>query len=430
MSKYDIAISAQGLGKMYKIYSNPRDLALELVTNKKRHKEKWVLEDISFDVKKGSVVGIIGENGAGKSTLLKIISGTLEKTIGSYNVNGKISAILELGTGFHPRYSGRENIIMGGMCYGMSLEEVESKVDWIIEFSELEDVIDQPFHTYSSGMQARLTFATAISVDPDLLIIDEALAAGDAYFVSKCMQRIHEICNSGATVFFVSHSLYLIIELCDHAIWIDEGRIRSQGDAYAVAKAYEKTILEATNKKHFDVAEKQLSIESEKQNINAPILGEREPTYILDDNSSLKIHYVSMYGLDGKERYVFKTGETVNIRVDWKGKTDKTNIVPGLRIDALNQQAITGYDGSEEKSFLNQGSVLDGKGAFEFSFKSLDLGMGNYFISVSLAEHNLVSSNENIIYAADRILEFSIVRTKMNPLTYIYEPSISFQELS
>ena len=173
---------------------------------------------------------------------MKIITGTLTPTSGKVLVNGRVSAILELGTGFHPEYTGRQNVITGGMCLGMTRKQIEAKLPWILEFSELEHVIDLPFKTYSSGMQARLTFATAISVEPEAVYLDEALSAGDAYFVNKCMRRVREICDSGATVLFVSHSEGLVGELCDRAIWIQDGRILMSGEAEPVAKAYTKSI--------------------------------------------------------------------------------------------------------------------------------------------------------------------------------------------
>ena len=183
-----------------------------------------------------------GRTAREKSTLLKIVAGLLDATTGSAKIRGRVSAILELGTGFHPDFTGRQNIITGGMCLGMSRAEIEDRQKWIIDFSELETVIDKPFRTYSTGMQARLTFATAVSINPEIFIVDEALAAGDAYFVSKCIKRIHEICSSGATVLFVSHGTNQVAQMCKTAVWLQDGHVHMIGPARDVAKEYDYAV--------------------------------------------------------------------------------------------------------------------------------------------------------------------------------------------
>jgi ABC-type polysaccharide/polyol phosphate transport system ATPase subunit len=234
-----VAIELQGVRKAYKVYDRGFGFLREVLTGKPCHQEKPVLHDVSLEIRRGEVVGIIGRNGAGKSTLLKLIAGTLAPTAGKLAVSGRVSAILELGTGFNPAYSGRDNVIMAGLMRGMSEADIRRKFDAIVAFSGLEEVIDEPFQTYSSGMQARLAFAAAVSAEADVIIIDEALAAGDVRFAARSLRRIREICESGVTALFVSHTTYQVMQLCTRAIWIDGGRVRMDGPPIDVVRAYE-----------------------------------------------------------------------------------------------------------------------------------------------------------------------------------------------
>ncbi|MBI9034839.1 MAG: ABC transporter ATP-binding protein [Bacteroidales bacterium] len=234
----EIAIQVNNLSKAFKIYNRPSDLFLEILNGKPKHRLFWALQDISMNVYKGQVVGLLGRNGAGKSTLLKIISGTLDKTSGDVKTNGRISSILELGTGFSGEYTGRENIYLGGLMVGLSRAEIKAKEDWIIDFSELRDFIDQPFKTYSSGMQARLTFATAVCVDPDILIVDEALSVGDARFARKSFSIMEEFRKEGRTILLVSHNSNQVASFCDHALILENGRIFDAGDPARLRGVY------------------------------------------------------------------------------------------------------------------------------------------------------------------------------------------------
>ena len=235
------AIHISGLRKDFKLYSHPRQILGELLFG--RHIPLFTaLEDIRFKVGQGEVVGIMGRNGAGKSTLLRIIAGTLDASAGSVEVNGRISAILELGTGFNMEYSGRENIKAGCACLGMSSREIAAKMDSIIDFSELREFIDHPFKTYSSGMQARLTFAAAIAVEPEILIVDEALAVGDAAFQAKCYAKIREFREAGGTILLVTHAENVVTRFCDRAILLERGRLILDGKPDAVVTAYMEMI--------------------------------------------------------------------------------------------------------------------------------------------------------------------------------------------
>lgn len=348
--KTNVAISVNDISKVYKVYAKPVDMLKEILLGNSYHTEHWALKNISFDILRGEVVGIIGSNGAGKSTLLKIIAGTLDRTSGDYTINGKLSAILELGTGFHPEYSGRDNIVMGCMCLGMSRQQALAKVQEIIDFSELAAFIDQPFKTYSSGMQARLTFATAISIEPDILIIDEALAAGDAYFSLKSFARIKQICASGSTVLFVSHSTSHVATLCSRAIWIEHGEIRQIGTAIDVAREYDYSVHMRISGGTGEVDQAQTSeapiIESAPDKTESlPILDDPEivveeinitgcidKTIPVFKKDGVQIENVEFLDENAKPKTVFYSNDTLRLRVYYQTEPDSVGVSMGLAV--------------------------------------------------------------------------------------------------
>jgi ABC-type polysaccharide/polyol phosphate transport system ATPase subunit len=243
----EIAISLKKVGKRFKVYDDPilgpiRELAL-FWRKDGFYKDFWAVKDVSFEVKKGEVVGLIGPNGAGKTTLLKMIAGLLNVDEGEILIKGKVTALLVMGLGFNPEFTGRENIFYGGMLLGMGKSEILSKMDSIIDFAELREFIEQPFRTYSAGMKARLIFATSMAIDPEILIVDEALATGDAQFVQKCQRRIKELCKGGATIIFVSHNLIQVQTLCDRAVLLDRGRVTKIDNPSAVISKYNELLF-------------------------------------------------------------------------------------------------------------------------------------------------------------------------------------------
>lgn len=233
------SISVENIHKDFRIYARPQDRLLELLQRRPRHKVFHVLQDISFSVLEGRSLGIIGDNGAGKSTLLKLLVGTLQPTSGSIYIKGQVAALLELGAGFHPEFTGRRNIYLNAALLGVPDDNIAAMEREIIEFSELGDFIDRPVKTYSSGMYVRLAFSIATMVRPDVLVIDEALSVGDIAFQKKCVERMNEFRKQNKTMIFCSHSMYHVQELCDTAIWLEKGRIREIGESRQVVANYE-----------------------------------------------------------------------------------------------------------------------------------------------------------------------------------------------
>lgn len=233
-------IRARNLGKCYQIYAQPQDRLKQFLWRGKRQyfREFWALNEVSFEVMPGEVVGIIGRNGSGKSTLLQLVCGTLTPTVGEVEVKGRVAALLELGAGFNPEFTGRENVFLSAAVLGLSEAEIAARYDDIVEFSGIRDFIDQPVKTYSSGMYVRLAFSVAISVDPDILVIDEALSVGDGEFSRKSFDRIMALKEAGKTILFCSHSMYQIEAICNRALWLNQGELRVIGEPAKAIVAY------------------------------------------------------------------------------------------------------------------------------------------------------------------------------------------------
>ena len=241
----EVAISVNNVSKMYKLYDNPMDRLKESLglSRKKKYKEHYALNDVSFQVHKGETVGIIGTNGSGKSTILKIITGVLNPTQGQVVVDGRISALLELGAGFNGEYSGIENVYLNGTMIGFSREEIDAKLQDILDFADIGDFVNQPVKTYSSGMFVRLAFAVAINIEPEILIVDEALSVGDVFFQAKCYRKFEEFKEMGKTILFVSHDLSSIGKYCDRVVLLNKGKKLAEGDAKEMVNLYRRVLV-------------------------------------------------------------------------------------------------------------------------------------------------------------------------------------------
>ena len=294
----EISIKVDSIEKVYNLYDRPADRLKEafLLSKKSYHREYQALKNVSFIIEKGETFGIIGTNGAGKSTLLKLITGVAKPTNGTIQVNGKISALLELGAGFNQEYTGIQNIYLNGTMMGYQKSEMESKVQQVMEFADIGDFIYQPVKTYSSGMFARLAFAVAINVEPDILIVDEALSVGDVFFQNKCYKKFDELRQKGATVIFVSHDISSVKQLCSRVLWLEHGIPQMVGDSVEVCNAYTNSILRKGGSGN---ASEILSIESSEYMITAGEIGWYPPvSYTNESILNANVRIVSVYCCD------------------------------------------------------------------------------------------------------------------------------------
>jgi len=372
-------LRVESVSKQYRIYTRPADRLKESLTRGRlrRHKEFWALHDVSFELEKGVTVGIVGPNGCGKSTLLQIISGTLEPTHGDVWHEGRIAALLELGAGFDPEFTGVENIYMNASLLGLSRRATDELFPHIERFAEIGQFIYQPVKTYSSGMYVRLAFAIAASVEPDILVIDEALAVGDAVFQHRCLRRIKELQESGTTVLFVSHDLGAVRALCSRAILLNAGRIVSDGRPVDVLNHYQKIIME--RERVFEATSTPASVNGTET------LAPLSYTYRHGDGSA-EILATDLADTAGRRVETVETGEPLTMRVLARLKHDIDDPVVGFLI--RNRHGISAYGTNTREQQIEfgaarRGDLLD----VVFSFNCW-LGVDDYSISCAIHSRN------------------------------------------
>jgi ABC-type polysaccharide/polyol phosphate transport system ATPase subunit len=338
-----IAVRVDSVSKQYRIYDRPADRLKETLTRGhwKAHREFWALKDISFAIEAGTTTGIIGPNGSGKSTLLQIITGTLEPTHGNVSIEGRVAALLELGAGFNPEFTGIENIFMNAALMGFSRAETEHLLPEIANFAEIGDFIYQPLKTYSSGMYIRLAFAAAIAVQPQILIIDEALAVGDAVFQHRCMRRIKEMQENGTTILFVSHDPSAIRALCNHAILLNQGQKIAEGTPSDVLNRYQKIIM--ARQQAYEASNKA----AEQQSTANEVLERKPLSYVYrHGDRSAEVLRVELLDSALHPIELVETGEPVVVRIVYVAHEDLDDVVCGFLI--RNRHGIHVYGTNTE----------------------------------------------------------------------------------
>ncbi|WP_190258967.1 ABC transporter ATP-binding protein [Pelotomaculum schinkii] len=404
MSSDDIAIRISNLSKCYFIYDRSQDRLKQYLyprlqklmgrQPKNYFREFWALRDISLEVKKGEIVGIIGRNGSGKSTLLQIICGILTQTSGTFETKGRVAALLELGSGFNPEFTGRENVYMNGAIIGLSKEEIDARFDDITAFADIGEFIEQPIKMYSSGMVVRLAFAVSACVEPDILIVDEALAVGDAKFQAKCFRRFEELVSRGATILFVTHSTEQVVRHCDWALLLDKGQIVMRGHSRDIVNAYLDMLfgVERVKRPDSDLKTKNLQIAGNAQNIS------RFETDKFENRAGYNT-YEFRWGNHDAEIFDFcissggnlnvtriETGQPVIMTI-WV-KFHRRVELPIYGLTIKTPDGVTVF-GSNSRDFDNGPLFLAGERGIckvSFTLRNQHLGAGEYLLSFGVAE--------------------------------------------
>jgi lipopolysaccharide transport system ATP-binding protein len=420
MSSNDIAIRVQNLSKCYQIYDTPRDRLKQFVasrlqrvagrTPRQYFREFWALNDVSFEIKKGETVGIIGRNGSGKSTLLQMICGTLTPTSGNVETRGRIAALLELGSGFNPEFTGRENIYMNAAVLGLSKEEVDARFDDIVAFADIGDFIEQPVKTYSSGMMVRLAFAVIAHVDADILVIDEALAVGDAFFTQKCMRFLREFTQRG-TLLFVSHDTSAVVGLCSKALLMESGVLKRVGEPKDISELY---LAMLHNEQH-----------------GAPPSKSATDKFFSSEPSNdfgvgvAKIISIDLHDETGAPISYIHGGEYVRLTVKIFSESRINQIIVGFLVRDRLGQVVFGEN--TYPNYGDRGLVIDEKQTIEvgFEFSMPSLQQGDYSITIAVAQGTQADHLQHhwihdalIIHARPDRIYSGLIAVPMNKVTF------------
>lgn len=447
------AISVSHLSKCYHIYEKPSDRLKQIIVprlaravkkkDRAYFREFWALNDVSFDIEKGETVGIVGRNGSGKSTLLQVICGTLNPTAGNVQANGRIAALLELGSGFNPEFTGRENVYMNGVLLGLSREEIDNRYDDIVRFADIGDFVEQPVKTYSSGMIVRLAFAVAINADPEILVVDEALSVGDELFQRKCFSRIAAIKAMGATILFVSHSGGTVVELCDRAILLDSGEKLAVGSPKDIVAQYQ-TLLYAPPERRDTIRQeikdgrrtgsKQPNSEvgvavvkydgsqdddgSESPDVPAGSGGESEGEYdpglvpssvVAYESHGARIESPKVLTLGGRQVNILRRGQRYRYCYRVHFDFSATSVRFGMLIKTVSGVELGGAATASSLQtalpYISAGDIYD----VEFSFKCV-LNPGVYFMNAGVV--GTVAGSETYLH---RLLDIAMFRVENVP---------------
>lgn len=442
----DIAIKVENLSKCYQVYEQPRDRLKQFLFPRTQrllgmppqnyYREFWALRDVSFEVKRGETVGIIGRNGSGKSTLLQLICGTLNPTNGYIQTNGRIAALLELGSGFNPEFTGRENVYMNGIVLGLSYDEINNRFDDIASFADIGEFIDRPIKTYSSGMLVRLAFSVQAMVDPDILIVDEALAVGDEKFQRKCFARLESLKSRGTSIIFVSHTTQQIVELCEKTLLLDRGRRLMYSTSLGVTRTYQKLIYappEKQTKLINDLVRGEYlpneNYEQEKKDIDSStydsqLVPDSRVNYPLQ---GAEITSIQIIDVNDQVVNVLFVGRVYRFVISGQMLTDSKHVHIGLHIRSVSGMVITGQRYPREGCHI-AAINRDQKFKIEFYFE-MNLLPGTYF-----SGGGIWSTQDPI--CLHRIMDAIMFRvapdTKLQSFGYVdmatHEPTISITE--